>query len=193
MVMPLIALGTFIAIRSLRPRAIMPIATASVAAIITALVFTKLNITFTATPANIIFFSIAYLAYCFLAAACWQIRLLPIRIFVLIVAAVPIGVGYMIGTLGFFSIPWFLVDGYRQPTKTVQMTKDLTCSVSRWADGMPAKDFGYRVQLYKQWSVLPFFEREVSSIDVNENESESVSPRVSCTDVLTAYVENHRR
>lgn len=175
-------------IRWRRPNALSNAVIGSATAIVVVAGFTLLSTSFTSTLANVACISFAYLAYCFLAASCWKIRLLALRIPALIVAAVPIGVGYVLGTVGVLGLA-FVVGDYSRPSKpATQMTNVLMCRVTVW--GMAASDSGYTVHLYKHWLGLPFVEREVFSIVVNE--TSALGPQsASCPDALAAYAKNH--
>lgn len=186
---PPVAIGTFFFIRRRWPHALSRTVIGSTLAIVVIIGFAVPSISFISTLANVVCISIAYLAYCFLAASCWNIRLSAIRILALIIAAVPIGAGYVLGTIGFLALAFIVADSTSPPLQTTQMTKDLMCRVTGW--GMAASDSGFIVHLYKRWPELPFVEREVSRIVFNETNPASTPVRASCTDALAGYAKNH--
>ena len=121
--------------------------------------------------------SVAYLAYCFLAASCLRIPFEAVRLAALLVTAVPICFGYRGGPLLFLSL-----GETTEPPK--QMTSDLVCSVTMW--GLGGEDFGYTVLLYKTWSWAPFLRREVHRASVDQSIDQ---PDVSCSDVFASYIK----
>ncbi|HXC40041.1 MAG TPA: hypothetical protein VN667_13965 [Burkholderiales bacterium] len=79
----------------------------------------------------------------------------------------------------------FISEDYsRAPKLVVQNSDGLICRVTEW--GMAASDSGYTVKLYKRWPMLPFLERELYSVVVNETNLTSLPRSASCSSVLSA-------
>jgi hypothetical protein len=182
---PPVILGAFAAIRQLWPHALSPMAVGSLATLCSFFGFAALRVSFTMAMANIVCAAVAYLAYCFLAASCWRITSRAVRILVLIVTAVPIAVGYLLGTIGVLGLAWTVEDYSRAPDHTEQMGPELICRVTSW--GSAASDSGFTVHLYKHWAGVPFIEREVASTAVVQTNPQAQPKDASCSDVLAAY------
>jgi hypothetical protein len=161
---PLIALCTFAVIQSLWPFALRPVAIVCIATIIFIAVTTSFGFSLRNVLLNIASFAVAYGAYCFLAACCWRIRSLPLRILALVFVVIPICVGYLAGTIGALGLMFVVGDYTRPPNQIEQIEAGLECRVTLW--GMAASASGYTVHLYRSWDWLPFIERAVVKIPV---------------------------
>ncbi|HUN52235.1 MAG TPA: hypothetical protein VMU42_14015, partial [Candidatus Sulfotelmatobacter sp.] len=67
------------------------------------------------------------------------------------------------------------------PANTTLFRSNLICRVTYW--GMSFSEEGYRVSLTQHWIWLPFIEREVVGITVDETQGQEAS----CEDALAVY------
>lgn len=179
---PLIALLAVPGIRRAWPYAHGPIIIAAIAILCLAIGLTVSRLSFTNFWLNVALAAISYLAYCFLAASCWHISHDAVRYIVGIVAILPIGVGYLLGTIGLLSVGWMLVATYANPPNHVeQMAPGLICEINGWGTAL---DGGYTVHLYRRWSAFPFLQRELVILNVDENANDADK---SCSDALNVY------
>jgi hypothetical protein len=186
---PLLAFGAYAAIQSRWSSRQSKIAAACALVLVFVLGAAALGFSFTDVLSNFVGFVIAYAAYCFLAVSCLRIPSLFLRIPALIVAAIPIAVGYVICTIGSFGL-MFIVGDYTSPPKHIeQLGPDLTCRTTLWGAAFTAS--GYTIHLYKSWAWLPLVERSVAAMSVNQTEfSEGQAPKdVTCADALAKYLE----
>ncbi|TPM92174.1 hypothetical protein [Mesorhizobium sp. B2-1-3A] len=142
------------------------------------------GISFRMPVANYACICVAYLAYCFLAASCLGIPLKALRIGGLFVTAMPILIGYFLGTVGRLALGWTVVQSSEPPR---QMSAGVVCSITYW--GSAASDSGYVVNLFKIWGWAPFLQREVFSASVDQTVDQ---PEMSCTDAWGTYVRGAR-
>ena len=127
---------------------------------------------------------LCYAVYCFLAASCFRIRATGLRALVLLLAAVPICIGYVLATVGFLGLFAIVGEASREPSHVERMPGGLTCQVTLWGWGMAFSAGGYSVDLYRSWTWLPLVRRRVAGVRVNQfaNDREA-----SCSDVLASY------
>ncbi len=161
----------------------MLVRTATVAAIVVILIalFFIVGLTFNSRGNDVALLAIAYVAYCFLAVSLWRIRHIFLRIVAIVVAFVPIGLGYFLGTAGLLGLVFIVGDLTREPEKSEQMADGLTCRVMWW--GSAGTNSGYTVGLYQSWHSLPV-ERRVSAILVDQTNGD---PGVTCAGALKQY------
>jgi hypothetical protein len=182
---PVAAMAAFILIRGIWPRRQPSIITGCVVALFSISAFPLFGFSFTATLANFAGFVIAYSIYCFLGISCWRIRLLAVRIPVIVIAVLPLVAGYALGTVGVLGLGWIVAD-YSEPAKhTESIRNGLTCRITHW--GAAVGDSGYTVHLYWTWSAVPFLEREVGRITVDETNPKAGAEDASCSDVVAMY------
>ena len=148
-----------------------------------------LGFSFKDVLSNFVAFMIAYAAYCFLAVSCWRIPSLFVRIPALILAAIPIALGYVLSTIGTLGLMFIIGDYTTPPRRIEQLRPDLTCRVTLWGASFTAS--GYAVHLYKTWAWLPFIEKSVVKLSVNQTDfSEGQAPKdLTCADALVKYLE----
>jgi hypothetical protein len=139
------------------------------------------RLSFTNVWVNVVLAAVCYLAYCFLAASCWQISRNAVRYIVGIVTTLPIGVGYLLGTIGAPALVWIVSDYVSPPHHVEQMAPGLMCEITDW--GMVLSG-GYKVHLYQRWSAFPFLEREVVVLTVDQNANDADK---TCSDALNIY------
>lgn len=181
---PPVAIATFFAIRRCWPNAVTR--TLIVCSLLLGVVvgFAFLGVSSISTATNTICLAVAYFSYCFLAISTWRLRPRILRIPALVVAALPIAVGYMLGTVGILALMFIVGDYTRPPFQATEMAPDLQCRVTSW--GMAASDTGYTVHLYKRWPAMPFLEREIGHIVINETHPLPGLESASCDDALKA-------
>jgi hypothetical protein len=168
-------------IRRAWPYANLPIIIAAIAILCFAIGSSVSRLSFTNVWVNVVLAAICYLAYCFLAASCWQISRSAVRYIVGIVTTLPIGVGYLLGTIGALGLGWIVSDYASPPHHVEQMAPGLICEITEWGTIFSG---GYKVHLYQRWSAFPFLEREVVILTVDQNASDADK---TCSDALNAY------
>jgi hypothetical protein len=89
-------------IRRAWPYAHRPIIIAAIAVLCFAIGSVVLRLSFTNVWLNVALAAICYVAYCFLAASCWQFSRNVVGFIAGIVTVLPIGVGYLLCTVGVF-------------------------------------------------------------------------------------------
>lgn len=146
---------------------------------------TVLSVSFTNVLANLLCFVIAYLMFCYLVASCWNISIMLLRVLTMLILAVPIGIAYMLGTVGVLGLMFIVGDYTVSPIHTEKQGQNLICTITAW--GMAASDSGYTVRLYQNWNVIPFLQRELIAIVVNESAPGTMPSGASCRDVFVAY------
>ena len=139
------------------------------------------RLSFTNVWVNVVLAAICYLAYCFLAASCWQISRNVVRYIVGTVTTLPIGFGYLLGTVGVLALMWIVSDYASLPHRVEQMAPGLTCETTEWGTVLSG---GYKVHLYQRWSAIPFLEREVVVLTVGQDARDADK---TCSDALKAY------
>ena len=179
---PPVMLALFWSLRRGAPGLVRALGVASVAFLGMLIGSTIIGLGFTLLAANVLCWTLGYWAYCFLAASCLLIPSEIARIAALVVTAIPILIGYVLGTVGALGLAFILGDVTETPYHTEQMGPGLTCRMTKW--GMAASDSGYTVELYKA-GPLPFLERKVASINVTQTDPSS--KEASCADALALY------
>jgi hypothetical protein len=177
----------FLAVPGIRrawPRAHGPIIIAAIAILCVAIGLSVSRLSFTNVWVHVVLAAICYLVYCFLAASCWQISRTAVRYIVGIVTTLPIGFGYLLGTIGVLGLGWIVSDYVSPPHHVEQMAPGLTCETTEWGTVLSG---GYKVHLYQRWSAFPFLEREVVIWTVDD----ASGVVKTCSDALSAYVLAH--
>ena len=150
-----------------------------------------LRLSFTFMPANVVTAVAAYTCYCLLAAMIWR---MPYR-FILRLAAVPallpIGFTYFISTVGLLGFLFFVGDFIEPPRSTTNMAPGLACQRRFW--GSAISDSGYTMKLYRSWPLVPWLEREVASISVNESNDRAEPHSADCSDLMAVYGKVQQR
>jgi hypothetical protein len=158
----------FLAVPGIRrtwPYAYRPIIIAAIAILCSAIGLSVSRLSFPSFLVNVVLAAICYFAYCFLAASCWQISRNAVRYIVGIVTALPIGAGYLVGTIGAIPLGWIVSNYASPPYHVEQMAPGLTCEITRWAAILHGGD---KVHLYRRWFAFPFLEREVVILIVDD-------------------------
>ena len=182
LVIPPLAVGAFVLARRRWRRARSPIFYGCVLLFLLVLVAVALRIGLTSPVANSALPMLMYWAYCYLAISCWYVRSIYIRAPILIVASVPVVVGYWLGTAGLLVLAF--LSHTPTPKHTEDMSIGLTCRITDW--GMAASESGYTVGLVRHWNFIPFIERTVESISVDETIGD---PTATCADAWSAYAK----
>ncbi|GGC61084.1 hypothetical protein [Chelatococcus reniformis] len=141
-----------------------------------------LQLSFVHRPANLWWLLASYGAYCTLAAACFGIRPLWLRIPALLIAALPIAAVYLLATVGIMALAAIAADLGAPPRRTELMRSGLSCDVTFW--GMVSTDSGYEVHLRRFWPPAPFIWRTVSTVAVNQTAGET---ELTCQTLLARY------
>ncbi|MFG6486381.1 hypothetical protein ACG04R_06845 [Roseateles sp. BYS78W] len=179
---PPVAIGTFFITSRHRPAAMRRLSMTCVLLMALVAAAACLDVSFTSVTANTVCWSAAYFSYCFLAISAWRLRRLAVRIPVLMVAALPVAVGYLLGTVGMLGLMFILDDYTRPPMQTTDIAHGLECRVTSW--GMAASDSGYTVHIYRHWALIPLLEREVARIVINQSNPQAGLQSASCDDAL---------
>lgn len=182
---PVLAIATFTAFRKASPGKQFAIAAGSALTIIVISGVAAFGISFTESTVNFLCVAAAYFSYCYLVVSCWYIRIKAIRILAVLVLAIPIVIGYLLGTIGGLALGWIVMDFTAPPTHIERLKEGLICRVTPWGSAVSAS--GYTVRLYQQWDVLPFLERRLNSIEIDETSEQSERSSASCQDVFAAY------
>lgn len=181
---PPIAVFAFAVTSRFRPALIKRLAIGCAFLVVSIAAAASLDISLTSNAANVACLSTAYLAYAFLAASIWRVRSLILRVPALVIAAIPIAGGYVMGTMGVLGLAFILGDYASPPLQAVRMGAGLECRINAW--GNVTSDTGYTVHLYRHWPLVPFVEREVSRVTVNETHPGPGPSTASCKDALAA-------
>jgi hypothetical protein len=183
---PPFAFATFLAIRWSRPPAQLPVTVAAISILLFAFGVALVRLSFTNVLANFVCVAVLYFTYCFFAASCLQIRFRAVRYLALIASALPICVGYVLGTIGALGLGFIVMDYARAPEHTEQMEPNLICRITEWGSAVSAS--GYTVHLYRVWPAVPFIEREVVALTVIQAGYLGEPPAdKTCPDALNAY------
>ncbi|MFY9695186.1 MAG: hypothetical protein WA776_20340 [Xanthobacteraceae bacterium] len=177
---PPIMFLAFHGIRRLWPFAQAPVISAVAAILCFALGLAALRLSFTNAWANIALASVTYFAYCFLAASCWQISRKTLRFIAAFLTIIPIGLGYIVGTVGVLGLAWIVGDYASPPEHVESMGAQLVCEINGWGSVL---DGVYHVQLYRRYSAFPFVERKVAELTVDYNTGDADK---TCSDALNA-------
>jgi hypothetical protein len=183
---PPFGFAVFLGIRWAWPRAQLPATVAALATLCFAFGAALLRLSFTDVLANFVCVAVLYFAYCFVAASCLQIPFRAVRYLALVAAALPICVGYGLGTIGVLGLGWIVMDYAEPPYHTEPMAPYLICRITEW--GMAVGGSGYTVHLYRVWPAVPFIERQVVTLVVAQAGYVGEPPAdKTCADALDAY------
>lgn len=158
----------------------------SCVAVVTAvLVLVVLRVSSTVPAINLYVIAVAYAAYCFVGASCWRITRPLLRRIAIGVALLPAAWGYLLGTIGVFALALTVGDYMRSPEHVEQYRPGLTCRITSWG-WIPSS--GQTVHLYRSWVLLPFLEREVVRVVINDADPNAQHSLSSCSQVLAGHV-----
>jgi len=102
----------------------------------------------------------------------------------------PIWIGYFVGIIGFLGLAFIVGESYNPPLHTEKFDAGLICRITPW--GAVFSDEGYTVHLYQHWNAVPFLERDVERIVIDESEPQAGLSSASCHDVFVKYSNSHR-
>lgn len=186
-----LAAALYKVIDKFEPRSQVLIVRGSFSIVLGVLVCAVAGISFTAQMANVIVFALAYFCFCYLAVSTGKIRNKLSRFLATALATITIGIGYVLGTVGFIVLMFIVSDFTDPPVKTLNVADNLRCDVTAW--GMAATDSGHAYHLYKRWEMLPFLEREVSMGMINETNRDFDTEAVSCESLAGMYADEKNR
>lgn len=186
-----LAVVLFMVIGRLAPRSQFPVVLGSASIVLGVLAGAVAGISFTVQGVNVVAVALSYFSFCYLAVSAWRIRNKLSRFVVIALATITIGIGYVLGTVGFLALLFIVGDYTNPPVQTLDVTGKLRCKVTVW--GMAASDSGYTVHLYKRWGMLPFLEKEVSKAVVNETHPVDGEKVASCQSLAAMYVGEKSR
>jgi hypothetical protein len=186
LIAPLLAFLVFFAIRKIRTRIQLSVSLLLILLLCLSLLLFLFDLRFTNAWGSIYWLASGYFVYCLLVALTLQLKFKVLRYFVFTVAALPICLGYILGTskagmLGLF----FIVGDMVSPGSTEQVGPDLVCEITLWG---VAGSSGYDVDLYQLWPRVPFMRRRVVRLSVDEGYVGGQAPvDKTCADALSAY------
>jgi hypothetical protein len=167
LLMPPVALVMILIVQNSFPTSQRTWAIASAGMILCTIFAVFFRVSFVWGVANVLWLLACYLAYCLLVASCLQIQKRLLRWPVLLVSAVPIALGYVIATIGSLGLGFILSDALAGPSYTQNEADGLTCSVTGW--GFAGGDSGSNGSLFRSWFGVPFLQKEVAWISVDES------------------------
>jgi hypothetical protein len=145
-----------------------------------------LGFSFTNTCVNFLTARGAYGCYCLLAAGCISIRHWFPRGIAVLIAAIPIGLGYFVASMGILGLGFAIGDETRASDSVQPMTPGLTCISSAW--GMAGNEGEY-IDLYRTWPLIPFVKRDVVSLNDDFGDESDIGQHVygTCDTALATY------
>ena len=180
-----LAVVLFEVISRLAPRSQFPVVLGSASIVLGVLACAVAGISFTVQGMNVIAVALAYFSFCYLAVSAGKIGNKLSRFLVTALATITIGIGYVLGTVGFLALMFMVGDYTNPPLRTLHVADNLHCEETGW--GMAASDSGYTVHLYKQWPMLPFLEKELSQSVVNETNLKEGDKVATCESVAAEH------
>jgi hypothetical protein len=138
--------------------------------------------------ANVITFSLSYFIYSYLALSSFQIKNKFVRFIAVIILHFPILLGYITSTIGVLALVFIIGDEMSPPVEIKWFPANLRCEVKNW--GMAASDSGRNITLYQSWSIIPFLEKQIDSIVINETNPKSKIIISNCEQLFAEYNGN---
>ena len=128
------------------------------------------GVEFTVPVANVIAFCLAYAGYCLAAFSVLNLQRSFLKWPVFVLGQIPIGLGYLMGTVGTLALLLIVGDAARQPVEIKPLAGRMVCRVTAW-DGIG--DEGKQVDLLESWRPLPLQRhvRRIESVEGLENRS----------------------
>ncbi len=130
---------------------------------------------------NVVACCAAYGAYCVLASACTLARSATVRWVVVPLAWVPVGLAYLLCSVGFPALALIADDVVRAPFRTELVGEDLVCRET--VLGLDGQG-GYEAALYRDWRMLSLKER-LAAIPVAAGEA-GRTPSSACADMAAS-------
>jgi hypothetical protein len=149
------------------------------------------GISFTMQGVNVIAVALAYFSFCYLAVSVGKIGNKLSRFLATALATITIGIGYVLGTVGFLVLMLMVSEFTDPPAETLNIADNLRCDITTW--GTVLSDSGHTVHLYRRWEMLPFFEKEVSTDTVNYTNRDDGEKGVTCQSLAAMYMGKKRR
>ncbi len=146
------------------------------------------GLTLIPTAGNVVACCAGYGAYCVLASACTLARATTVRWVLVPIAWVPVGLAYLLCSVGFPALALIADDLVRAPFRTEGVGVDLVCRET--ALGLDGQG-GYEAALYRDWRVLPLKER-LAAIPVAGGEA-ARTPAGACADVAASQARQTPR
>ena len=150
-----------------------------------------LGISFTVQGMNVIAVALAYFSFCYLAVSAGKIHNKLSRFLVRALTTITIGIGYVLGTVGFLVLMLMVSESTDPPAETLNVSDNLRCDITTW--GTVLSDSGHTVHLYRRWEMLPFFEKEVSTDTVNYTNRDDGEKGTTCQSLAAMYVGEKSR
>ena len=181
-VAPPLAIALFLATRARGRAALRGLLAAAAIAPVALAGLALAGLTLISTTGNIVACCVGYCAYCVLACACILFRASTVRWVLVPLAWVPVGLTYLLCSVGFPALA-LLADGVvRAPFRTEAVGEDLVCRET--VLGLRGGG-GFEAALYRDWRLLPLKER-LAVVSVSEGRPERTPPR-ACADVVAPY------
>jgi len=155
------------------------------------LVCAVVGISFTVQGVNVIAVASAYFSFCYLAVSAGKIHNKLSRFLVRALTTITIGIGYVLGTVGFLALMLMVSESTDPPAETLHVSDNLRCDITTW--GTVLSDSGHTVHLYRRWDMLPFFEKEVSMVMVNHTNRDDGEKVVTCQSLAAMYMGKKSR
>jgi hypothetical protein len=182
---PALAVCAFIATRRWLPQLRIRFVLGCGVLVVSLSLLIAFRVSFASTTFNLYAIAAAYLAYCYVAVSFWRIRRPLIRIITLGIAAIPVVVGYALGTVGEMALGFAVGDYTRPPEYTELVQPGVTCRITTWG-WIPSS--GLTVHLYKTWAHIPFLEKEITRRVINDADPDArVFHWKMCSDVAAGH------
>lgn len=119
---------------------------------------------------NVLACCLAYAGYCVAAFSVLNLQRSRLKWPVFVLAQIPVGLGYLMGTVGALALLFIVGDAAREPAEVKPMAGRLVCRVTAW-DGIG--DEGRYIDLLESWRPLPLQRhvRRVESVEGAESRS----------------------
>lgn len=179
---PPFAFITFFAILKMPARVLLRFSFLLISFFLVSWILAYFGFRFTDPLIGIFWLAGSYFVYCLLVVSTLQIKFKPLRYLVLIVAALPIFLGYVLGTVGLLGLFFIMGDMARSPDQTKNMDVGLVCELT--LTGIAGSSY-YSVDLYESWPRISFIRRRVAHLSVAAKDVSSEGE--TCTDALKAF------
>ena len=140
------------------------------------------RLTLISTAGNVVACCLGYGAYCVLACACTLARAAAVRWVLVPLAWLPVGLTYLLCSVGFPALALLADDVVRAPFRTEAVGEDLVCRET--VLGLHGNG-GFEAALYRDWRSLPLKER-LAVLPVVEGDP-GRTPSRACADVVAPY------
>jgi hypothetical protein len=182
LIAPPLAFVVFFTIQKTRTGIQLSVSLLLIPSLLISLIMFIFGFRFTNPLISIFWLAGSYFLYCLLAASTLQIKFKPLRYLVLIVAALPICLGYILGTVGLLGLFFIVGDMVRPPDQTEEMETSLVCELT--LTGF-AGSSDYSVDLYESWPRIPFIRRRLAHLSVDPGDVSSADE--TCADALKTF------